>query len=90
MEFNYLYPERQFLLYSSVLKEFADDNFEFDENGKKFSKSVEETLWDKVKLLVTSKFSFSHGVCKGLVKQTRKNNGLYIWERVTFQSSSMK
>jgi hypothetical protein len=26
---------------SSKLKEFADDNFKFDENGRKISKSVE-------------------------------------------------
>ena len=29
---------------SSKLKEFADDNFEFDENGRKFSKRVENTV----------------------------------------------
>ena len=59
---------------SSKLKEFADDNFEFDDNGRKFSKRVEntnkplillvcctsllKTLWEKKKLLITSKFSF--------------------------------
>ena len=29
---------------SSILKEFADDNFKFDENGRKFSKRVENTV----------------------------------------------
>ena len=29
---------------SSKLKEFADDNFKFDENGRKFSKRVESTM----------------------------------------------
>ena len=29
---------------SSKLKEFADDNFKFDENGRKFSKRVENTV----------------------------------------------
>ena len=29
---------------SSKLKEFADDNFEFDENGCTFSKRVENTV----------------------------------------------
>ena len=44
-----------------TLKEFADDNFEFDTNsGKSFGK--------KVKLLVTSAFSFYHRVFKRLVK----------------------
>ena len=31
-------------LNSSKLKEFADNNFEFDENGRKFSKTVENTV----------------------------------------------
>ena len=29
---------------SSKLKEFADNNFNFDENGRKFSKWVENTV----------------------------------------------
>ena len=32
------------MLNSSKLKEFADDNFKFDENGRKFSKWLENTL----------------------------------------------
>ena len=39
-------------------------------NGKK-------PLWEKEKLLVTSNFSFSHSVLKGIVLQTRKNQGLF-------------
>ena len=31
-------------LNSSKLKEFADDNFKFDENGRKLSKPVENTV----------------------------------------------
>ena len=37
------FPKRQ-ISDSSKLKEYADDNFEFDENGKKFSKWVEKTV----------------------------------------------
>ena len=37
------FPKLQ-ILDCSKLKEFADDNFEFDENGRKFSKSVENTV----------------------------------------------
>ena len=37
------FSKRQ-ILDSSKLKEFADDNFEFDENGRKFSKWVENTV----------------------------------------------
>ena len=37
------FPKRQ-ILESSKLKEFADDNFKFNENGRKFSKWVENTV----------------------------------------------
>ena len=36
------FPKRH-ILDSTKLKEFADDNFKFDENGGKFSKQVENT-----------------------------------------------
>ena len=35
---------RRQILDSSQLKEFADDNFKFDENGRKLSKWVENTV----------------------------------------------
>ena len=39
------YPiTRRQILDSSKLKEFADDNFKFDENGRKLSKEVESTV----------------------------------------------
>ena len=38
-----LFPKCQ-ILDSCKLKEFADDNFKFDENGKKFLKRVENTV----------------------------------------------
>ena len=38
----YPFPKRQ-ILDSPKLKEFADDNFEFDENGRKFSEWLENT-----------------------------------------------
>ena len=39
----YPFPKQQ-ILDSSVLKEFADDNFKFDENGRKVSRRVENTV----------------------------------------------
>ena len=36
-------PKRQ-TLYSSKLKEFADDNFKFSENGRKFFERVKSTV----------------------------------------------
>ena len=56
------------MLDSSKLKEFADDNFKFDENGSKLSKRVEN--------IVTSNFSFSHSVLKRLVSQGRQKVSL--------------
>ena len=53
------------ILDSFKLKEFADDNFKFDKNGRKLSKWVE------------SNFSFSHSVVRRLVMQTRENQGLF-------------
>ena len=47
--YNYMFclaqsfPKRQ-ILDSSKLKEFADDIFKFDENGRKFLKWVENTV----------------------------------------------
>ena len=63
------------ILQWSKLKEFADDNFEFDENGRKFSKWLENTVGKGE--IVTSNFSFSRSVFKRLVLQTRKNQGLF-------------
>ena len=37
------FPKRQ-TLDSSKLRHFADDNFKFDENGRKLSKCVENTV----------------------------------------------
>ena len=35
---------RRHILDSSKLKEFADNNFRFDENGRKLSEQVENTV----------------------------------------------
>ena len=42
MSFNPI--TRRQILDSSNLKEFADDNFRFDQNGRKLSKRVENTV----------------------------------------------
>ena len=54
---------------SYEMEKFADDNFYFLKNGRKFSRG-KKTLRKKEKLLVTSNFSFSHSVFKELVLQT--------------------
>ena len=71
-----LFPKQQ-ILDSSKLKEVADDNFKFDQTGRKLSKRVENTVKKKGKLLVTSNFSFSHSVFKRPVLKTPKNQGLF-------------
>ena len=76
-----LFPSN-ILLRSSKLKEFIDDNLNFDENGRKFSKRVENTMRKReIARFVTSNFSFSHRVFKRLVLQIRKKQRL-VWERV--------
>ena len=65
------FPKRQ-ILDSSKLKEFAENNFKFEEHGRNFSRRLE-----KEKLLVSSIFSFSHSVFERLVLQTCKNQGLF-------------
>ena len=42
--YRHLTITRRYILDSSKLKEFADDNFKFDENGRKLSKRVENTV----------------------------------------------
>ena len=48
----------------------------FDENGRKFSKSVENTL-GKGEIARYEQFLLSHNVFKNLGLQTRKNQGLF-------------
>ena len=60
------FPKRQFLD-SFKLTEFADDKLKFDENDRKFSKQVENTV-EKGELPIMRNFSFSHSVFKRLVQ----------------------
>ena len=42
----------------SKLKQFADDNFKFDENSRKFSKQVENTVGIQILLTITKQQHF--------------------------------
>ena len=80
-----LFPNEN--LDSYKLKDFTEDDFKFDENGRKISEMI-NTLWEKKKLLVTSNVFFSHSVFKRPVLQTRKIKGL-VWERVKWYKLSL-
>ena len=45
--FAYKPITRRQILDSTKLKEFADDNFKFEENGRKISKQVENTRYEQ-------------------------------------------
>ena len=68
-------PKQQ-ILDPSKVKKFADDNFKFDENGRKISKQVKNTV-GRGEIAHYEQFSFSHSVFKRLVLQTRENQGLF-------------
>ena len=63
------------ILDSSKLKEFADDNFTVDENCRKFSEQVENTV-GKGEIAHYEQFLLFPSVFKRLVLQT-KNQGLF-------------
>ena len=71
------FPKRQSLA-SSKLKGFADDNFKFDKNGRKFSKTVGNT--GKMRNCSLQAISPFPKVFKRL--QTHKNQGLF-WKGST-------
>ena len=67
-----LFQMKKFRLFR--LKKFADNNFRFDENCRKFSKRVENTV-------EKGEIARSYSVFQRLVLQTSKKSGLN-WERV--------
>ena len=74
---------RRQILDTSKLKEFADDNFKFDKNGRKLSKWVENTV-GKGEIACYEQFLLFHSVFKRLVSQGHQKvslcgNGLNIY-----------
>ena len=76
---------KQIILDSSILKDLAVDNFRFDENGKKYSKRVENTVG---KGEIARNFSLSHSVFKRFEVQTRKNQGLF-WKGLILSQQAL-
>ena len=81
MDISEPFPKGQ-IFDASKLKEFSDDNFKFDENGRKFSKPVENTV-GKGEIACYEQFFFTHSVFLRLVLQTSKTP-VFVWERVKY------
>ena len=64
------------MLDPSKLKEFADDNFKVDENGRKFFKWIENTV-GKGEIARYEQFLLFPKCFQRLVLQTRKNQRLF-------------
>ena len=74
---------RRQVLDSSKLKEFADDNFKFDENGRKLSKQVENTVGKGEIARYEQFLLFLQCFQKACFQRASLcGNGLKGWERV--------
>ena len=82
MHFNPL-PDNK--IYSSKLKEFADDNFKFDENGRKLSKRVENTV-EKGEIARYKQFLL-FPQCFQKACFPRASKGVIVWEWVKVLSA---
>ena len=76
------FPKRH-ILDSSKLKEFADNNFKSDENGRKFSKREEKTV-GKGEIARYEQFFFPQCFQETCTADTSKPG--FVWERVSFDS----
>ena len=68
---------KQLIVDSCKLRDFVEDNFKFDQNGREKLENRQKTMWEKEKLLIMSNFSFSHSVSKRLLLQTCENKSLF-------------
>ena len=77
------FPKQQILDFSK-LKNFADDNFKFDEKAES-SHTGKKTLLEKEKLLM-----FSHDDFRTLLQQTHKNQGLFGKKLTLYQTTNFR
>ena len=82
MRENIQFPKRQ-IFDSSKLKAFADDNFRFDENGRKFSKWLENSV-EKGEIACNEQFLLFPQCFQKTCYADTKRLGL-VWERVNSQ-----
>ena len=73
-----LYQTTEFRLFNT--EEFADNNFKFDENGRKFSKRVENTV-GKGEIARYMQF-FLFPLCFQKICTTDMEKQELVWERV--------
>ena len=67
------------------MKEFADDNFKFDENGRKLSKRVENTVGKEEIARYEQFLLFSQCFQKACFPEASK--GVIVWEWVNRQKN---
>ena len=84
----FTFPKQQ-ILDSSKLKEFADDNFKFDENGRKFSKRVENTV-GKVEIAHYQQFFFFAVFSKDLHWRHIKTRAVWVGVKSWFLSDTVE
>ena len=77
---NFLTISRRQILDSSILKEFVNDNFTFDENGRKLSKRVENTV-GKGEITRSEQFLF-FPQCFQKACFPGASKGVIVWEWV--------
>ena len=80
------FPKRQ-ILDSSKLKEFADDNFKFDENGRNVSRRVENNVGKGEIARYEQFLRFQQCFQKTCTAHTYKPR--LVWERVNTFSNSI-
>ena len=68
------------ILNSSKLKDCADDNFKFDENGRKLTKQVENTVW-KGEIARYEQFLL-YPQCFQKARFPQASKGVIVWEWV--------
>ena len=85
---HFLPITRRQILDSSKLKEFADDNFKFDENGRKLSKRVENTV-GKGEIVRYEQFLL-FPQCFQKVCFPGVSKGVVVWEWVNKFSTNIK
>ena len=76
---NLSFPKQQ-ILDSCKLKDFPDDNFEFDENGRKFSKRLHNTVGKGEIARYQQFLIFLQCFQNSCTKDTRKQ--VLVWERI--------